>query len=194
MAANVKARSAGAGDAVSAMSSTKDNAAQAAVSEAFLAAYRTYLEALRDIHARVQRRYFDVQADYARAVHESQCKSHTARADAFRTYVSRMHDARGDEAHRLACDAEHQYMKDIEAAQSAEQQALTDANGIASAAVQQANDQAAADRDAARLAYSTGVRDGFAKSDPQALEPDVLALIGQSLVAASNVSGQHAPH
>ncbi len=194
MVANVKGRSPGAADTGATATAAKDAAEQSVIGENFITVYRRYVEALRDIHARVQRRYFDVQADYSRTVHDIQCKSHTARAEAFRNYVSRMHEARGDDAHRLACDAEHQYMKDIEAAHAIEQKALADANSVAANAVQQVNDQAATDRDAARVAYTSEVRDGFAKSDPQALGPEVMALIGQSLVAASNAAGQHALH
>ena len=158
---------------------------QTAIGENFLTVYRRYIDALRDTHERAQRRYCDAQADYTRSVTELQYKSHRAREDAFRAYVAGLQDARGEEAHRRSCDAEQQYIKDLEAAQSAERKALEEASAAAASVIQQTSEQAGKEREAARLTYSIGVRDGFAKADPVALGPEVMALIGQSLVAAS---------
>jgi hypothetical protein len=160
--------------------------AETAIGESFLTVYRQYVDALRETHERVQRRYCDAQADHTRAIAELQFTSHRAREDAFRAYVARMQGASGDDAHRLACEAEHLYLKDLEAIQSRERKGLEDANDAAAADVKETNEQAEAERNAARLAYSKGVQAGFAKADPQALGPDVMALIGQSLVAASS--------
>jgi nitrate reductase alpha subunit len=169
-------------------------AAQAAIGENFLTVYRQYVDALRETHERVQQRYCDAQADLARAVVELQFNSHRAREDAFRAYVARMQDARGDDAYRLAGEAEHLYLKDLEAAQSRERKGLEEANSAAAAVVQETNEQASKERHAARLAHSKGVQDGFAKADPHALVPDVMALIGQSLVAASNYASPTQHH
>jgi hypothetical protein len=160
--------------------------AQTAIGESFLTVYRQYVDALRASHERVQRRYCEAQANHARAIAELQFTSYRAREDAFRAYVSRVQDASGDDAHRLACEAEQLYLKDLEAIQLREREGLDDANTAAAADVEETNEQAKEERDAARLAHSRGVQDGFAKADPQALGPDLMALIGQSLVAASS--------
>jgi hypothetical protein len=163
-------------------------AAQTAIGENFLTVYRQYVDALRETHERVQRRYCDAQADHARAIAELQFNSYRAREDAFRAYVARLKDAKGDDAHRLACEAEHIYVKELESAQAVERKGLEEANNAAAAAIKETNEQATEERHAARLAHSRGVQDGFAKADPRALGPDVMALIGQSLLAASSYS------
>lgn len=161
-------------------------AAQTAIGENFLTVYRQYVDTLRETHERAQQRYCDAQADHARAIAELQFNSYRAREDAFRGYVARLHDAKGDDAHRLVCEAEHIYVKELEAAQAVERKGLDEANTAAADAIKETNEQARDGRHAARLAHAKGVQDSFAKADPQALGADVMALIGQSLLAASS--------
>ena len=163
-----------------------DATAQTAIGDGFISVYRQYVDALREAHERLQQRYCDAQADHARAVTEVQFTSYRAREAAFRAYVKSTQDARGDDAYRMACEAEHRYLKELEAIQERETKGLDDANRAAAAVLEQADTEATTQREDARLAHSRGVQAGFAKADPAALDPDVMALIGQSLVAASN--------
>jgi hypothetical protein len=163
-----------------------DTAARTAIGENFISVYRNYVDALREAHERAQQRYCEAQADHARAVAEVQFTSYRSREEAFRAYARSVQDAHGDDAYRVACEAEHRYGKALEEIQRREAKGLEEANRTAAAVLQAAEAEASKQREEARLTHSRGVQDGFARADPEALGPDLLALIGQSLLAASN--------
>lgn len=157
------------------------------IGEGFLSVHRNYMKSLQEAHARAQQRYSQAQADYMRTLYDAQLSSQRAQEDAHRSYITSMQDACAKEdAQQLVREAEQRYVKEFESGQSRARQALEEAKRNLSAALKEANDEANKAWDQARLTYLKGVQDRFTRVDPQALEPDVIALIGQSLVAASD--------
>lgn len=154
--------------------------------EALLRLHRDFLKAQSEIRERAQRRCSQAQADYMRAALEAQISGRDAQHEARQGYASAMRDATGqDDARQRAREAEERYVKDFESGQARTWQALEDASQKASAALQEANDAAEREREQTGVDYLKGIQDQFARLDAATASPEVLALVGQSLLWAS---------
>ena len=179
-----------AGDAPRQTAAQPASAGSKEIGEALLAMHKDYVRAVQEIMARAQQRCSQAQFDYMRVLYEAQLNVQKAQEAAYRGYVAGVQDACNQgNAQGLAREVEQRYVKDVEAGQSQVRQSLEDASRAASTAIQGANDEASKAWEQARIDYLKGLRDQFARVDPQSLQPDVIALIGQSLLAAA----QYAP-
>jgi hypothetical protein len=156
--------------------------------------HREYASAVQEIIARAQQRGSQVQFDFVRALRDVQLAAQKAQEAAYATYIADVQAACGQGPGRLPVgEIEQRYVKALESAQSQARQALEDAQRTASSATQQASEEASRAWDEARAAYLRGIRDQFAELDPQGAEPDVIAMIGRSLLAAAQYARPSRP-
>jgi|LGOV01.1.fsa_nt_gb hypothetical protein len=146
-----------------------------------------WLKALNEIQMRMQRRCNQAQAAFVHTLYEAQLTSDKSQHEAYRDYVLSVQDVAGrQDALQSSCDAEERYFKDFESAKEKVMKGVEETERSMRDALEETIDEANKDWDQTCAEYLKQIQDRFCRLDTKTVRPEIIALLGQSLLWASN--------